>query len=286
MLGLERFWVDWSMAVAMTASALGCAQQRPRVQPLAEGPSSEPSRAALRGGPSEPHARADATPQEDAESSFSGRCSLAEELGNELGPARESAPGVWAARVRERLLPASRVAPLVERAAWRAIDALASARFDDLASLVGGEGLCLRAAKGAACVQLDATQLRRCANDPEKRTFPIDSGEDGPHRLTCSEAMKGVFSRRDLRRPTTITYNCFPPAGRGNNSAPVVQRPASAFVEFHAAQTEREPWLSLWLVFDVSAETPGSDRCSGDAVCDDRLRRLYLVELQAEYWGI
>lgn len=69
-------------------------------------------------------------------------------------------------------------------------------------------------------------------------------------------------------------------------SSPVILRPASAFVEFYAEQTEREPWLSLWLVFDVSPETSASDRCSGNAACDDRLRRLYLVELQAEYWGI
>jgi hypothetical protein len=196
--------------------------------------------------------------------------------------------GAWETRVRSRLLDGDRAEELVGPAAWRALDALATHRYDALASMLGSEGLCLRAAKGAQCVRLTIEQVRRCATLPTKWDVPLDSGKEGPFFMTCSQAMAAVFFSPDLRRPTAITYNCFP-GGRGNNASPIVLRPAKAFVEFFV-QPRNMPSHSLWFVFDAAATTASRDAsasaCSELQPCDDDGRRLYLVELIAEYWGI
>jgi hypothetical protein len=196
--------------------------------------------------------------------------------------AGENAPD-WPKRARERLLENDRAEEIAAPLAWRALDALASGRFERLSAMVGKEGLCLRAAKGAECIQLSSEEVSRCGRDPKKRDWPVDSGDDGPHIFTCGQAIRTIFLSHDMRRPTGVTTNCFPEPGRGNNALPILLRPASAYVEFHVA---REPWQSLWFVFDESNETPGSDPCDGRDDCDDRAARLYLVELIAEYWGI
>jgi hypothetical protein len=211
-------------------------------------------------------------------------CFLAEELASPYNPAilGDAAP-TFAKLARERLLETDEAEQLAVPAAWRALDALAAGRFAAVAAMLGKEGLCLRAAKGAGCIQLSAAEVSRCGADTKKVDYPIDTGQDGPQLFTCSEAIRKIFLKRDMRRPSGIRTNCFPPPGRGNNSGTILLRPASAFVEFHVAS---EPWQSLWFVFDESPETPHSDQCDSRDDCDARGQRLYLVELVAEYWGI
>jgi hypothetical protein len=188
----------------------------------------------------------------------------------------------WVGKVRQSFLPPEQAESVAGPLAWRTVEALMARRFDQVATLVGPDGLCLRAAKGASCLELDARAIARCARSREKYDFPVDSGEDNPAPKTCAEAMDRVFLTRDFRHPTSIKVNCFPQPGRGNNAHSVVQRPAALFVDFHAEQT---PWQSLWLIFDGKGEQD-PEFCSSSAACDNAGRRLYLVEIMAEYWGI
>jgi hypothetical protein len=188
----------------------------------------------------------------------------------------------WGDRVRRSLLSRENAESVAGPLAWRAVEALMARRFDQLSTLIGPDGLCLRAAKGASCVKLDARAVARCSSSPEKHDFPVDSGDDNPPPRTCAQAMTHVFLRRDFRHPTSIHVNCFPEPGRGNNAHTVVQRPAALFVNFHA---EQSPWQSLWLIFDGGGER-APDFCARSAACDNDGRRLYLVEIMAEYWGI
>jgi hypothetical protein len=188
----------------------------------------------------------------------------------------------WETTVRRRLLPQEEAESVAGSLAWSAVEALMARRFERVAALVGPEGLCLRAAKGADCVQLDARAVARCGRSRERSVFPIDSGDDAPAWKTCAQAMDQVFLTRDFRHPSSIHVNCFPHPGRGNNGTSVVQRPAALFVDFHV---EEEPWQSLWLVFDRAANGD-PDLCAKSSACDNAGRRLYLVEIMAEYWGI
>jgi hypothetical protein len=266
-----------------TAPAARASSPPPRTREACFEPAPPPAASEGTAAPA-PQPEASGSPFAAVDARLERDCFLAEELGDQYDPALlGDQDSTFPKRARERLLETDDAEQNAVPAAWRALDALTMGRFARVAAMLGKEGLCLRAAKGAECIQLSAAEVTRCGTDKKKRDFPIDTGDDAPQLFTCGEAIRKIFLRHDMRRPSGVRTNCFPPPGRGNNADPILIRPASAFVEFHVAT---EPWQSLWFVFDESAETPGSDRCDGRDDCDDRGRRLYLVELVAEYWGI
>jgi hypothetical protein len=149
------------------------------------------------------------------------------------------------------------------------VEALRQEKYAELAAHVAARGLCLMAAKGAECRWFRREEVARCGAGGRRDEWPVDNGQShGPH-LTCGEAMRNVF-RVDFARATR-SYNCFPPPGRGNNSASVInpELRTDAYVELY--QPEREgynDWRALWLYL----------RFEGSA--------WVLEGLMSEYWGI
>ena len=149
----------------------------------------------------------------------------------------------------------------------RVTAALKAHDYAALAKLVAPGGLCLRAAKGAACRWMDPKELARCGHG-RTEAWAVDSGSDQPTRLDCADAFAHIFYDRDYAKATP-KVNCFPEPGRGNNSASIMTDEVKTvvYVELYD-EDDRGMWGALWLHL---------------AYDDVDLR---LVGLTSEYWGI
>ncbi|HEY3801026.1 MAG TPA: hypothetical protein VGL61_00410 [Kofleriaceae bacterium] len=145
--------------------------------------------------------------------------------------------------------------------------ALKARDYAALAKLVGHDGLCLRAAKGAACRWMSAKELAGCGHG-RREDWAVDTGADTLPRLDCADAFAKVFYNRDFAKATP-KVNCFPEPGRGNNSASILTDEVKTvmYVELYD-EDDRGMWGALWL----------------HLAYDDV--DLKLVGLTSEYWGI
>jgi hypothetical protein len=155
--------------------------------------------------------------------------------------------------------------------------AIAAEDYAELAKHVPETGVCLRAAKGAACRWMRPHELARCATSGRRESWEVDSGDDAPTRLTCREAFRRIFYARDFVTEGRKTFNCFPEYARGNNAADVIRTdvPTDFYIEVYAPEiepvaraSEWRPWRALWLHVRYRDVRPE------------------LVGLTSEYWSI
>jgi hypothetical protein len=252
--------------------AMGCAGSRP--EPVPENTTSRTVDTAARtpAPPPEPAAQppsvASAAPP--AADGGTASCHWNEELSAAFS---QIAPNIdekaWLATARSRLWPEVYAERALTGISQEIVSALAHKRYDKIAALVGPNGLCLRAAKGADCQTLSARELTACAHSGKRTKWAVDSGRDEEPSYTCSEAFRHIFYSRDFLRKGKPSYNCFPAPGRGNNGSPVIRSgPAHGYVELFDPGSDTEQYQSLWLVFDGEPNAP------------------VLVEMISEYWGI
>jgi hypothetical protein len=159
------------------------------------------------------------------------------------------------------------VADEAKQLTGRVTAALKARDYPALAKLVGHDGLCLRASKGAACRWMKANELARCGHG-RREEWAVDSGADTLPRLDCADAFTQIFVNRDYAKATP-KVNCFPEPGRGNNTASILTDEVSTvmYVELYD-EDDRGMWGALWL----------------HLAYDDV--DLKLVGLTSEYWGI
>jgi hypothetical protein len=198
----------------------------------------------------------------------SDACHVTEELAaayRNVGQGENEA--VWTANGRAKLLSEEDAERALPGITQEIISALAHRRYDKLAAFAGPDGICMRAAKGAACQMLSPRALAGCAASGVKTEWNVDDGKDTPERYTCSEAFKRIFYARDFLHVGKPRFNCFPAPGRGNNASPVMASgPRLGYVELYSEGNDG--FRSLWLVFDGSPTAPE------------------LVELISDYPGI
>jgi hypothetical protein len=183
----------------------------------------------------------------------------------ELGQGQSEA--AWTANARAKLLSQEDAERAFTGITQEILSALAHRRYDKLAAFAAKDGVCLRAAKGAACQTLSPRMLAGCAASGVRTEWAVDSGRDEPARYTCGEAFRHIFYARDFLHVGKPRFNCFPAGGRGNNGASLIlSGPRLGYVELLSETSEG--FQSLWLVFDGSPLSPE------------------LVELISEYPGI
>lgn len=173
------------------------------------------------------------------------------------------------------VLPSRLAQRKIAAPARRIVGALKAARYADVATLVHQtKGVCLRAAKGSACITLTRAEFAACSAS-KRFDWPVDNGSDEPHKGTCHEAMRAIFMARDFSK-SDASYNCFPGL-RGNNGAPILHDDllTQAYATFFADEIDPseggrgfQPWRALWLGFVIENDQP------------------LLVEVVSEYWGI
>jgi hypothetical protein len=173
--------------------------------------------------------------------------------------AASAPPAEWLREARSRLFSAEEAERALGGIAQEIVSALASLRYEKLRSFADEKGVCLRAAKGAACETLSLDELAACGHFGKRRAWAVDDGKSPPTEYTCGEAFRKIFYARDFLRAPEVHFNCFPEPGRGKSAAPIVlSGPARGYVEFHdpGPGPADATWRSLWLVFDGEPEAP------------------------------
>lgn len=148
--------------------------------------------------------------------------------------------------------------------------ALAKRDFPSLTTFIGpDEGVCLRASKGAPCVQMPAGQLAKCGAATKRWKWSVDDGSDQTTTLTCRQAFDEVFLARSGLEGAEPSFNCFAER-EDNNDASIVFNADDIYVEFHVPVSEEPPagWRSLWLVWSKSGTS------------------FRLDQIVSHYWGI
>ncbi|HEX7671441.1 MAG TPA: hypothetical protein VF395_17730 [Polyangiaceae bacterium] len=165
--------------------------------------------------------------------------------------------GPWLTAARPHLLPHDDTERALSGIAQEIVSALAYRHYDKLRNFADEDGICLRAARGAACETLTLQELTACGHFGKRRAWAVDEGKDSPPEYTCGEAFRKIFYARDFLRVPEVRFNCFPEAGRSKSAAPIVlSGPAIGYVEFHDPGPADGTWPSLWLVFDGEPTAP------------------------------
>jgi hypothetical protein len=159
------------------------------------------------------------------------------------------------------------VADDAKQLAGRVTAALKARDYAALAKLVGKNGVCLRASKGAGCRWMSTKELARCDHG-RREEWAVDTGADSLPRFDCADAFAKIFYNRDYAKAAP-KVNCFPEPGRGNNTTSILTDEVGtvAYVELYD-EDDRGIWGALWL----------------HLAYDDV--DLKLVGLTSEYWGI
>lgn len=164
----------------------------------------------------------------------------------------------WLDAARPRLLSHEEAERSLSGIAQEIVHALAYRHYDKLRNFADEDGICLRAARGAACEMLTLDELTACGHFGKRRAWAVDEGKgEAPPEYTCGEAFRKIFYARDFLRAPEVRFNCFPEAGRSKKAAPIIlSGPARGYVEFHDPGPADGTWRSLWLVFDGEPAAP------------------------------
>jgi hypothetical protein len=165
----------------------------------------------------------------------------------------------WLAAARPRLLAHEDAERALSGIAQEIVSALAYRHYDKLRHFADEDGICLRAARGAACETLTLDELTACGHFGKRRAWAVEDGQqkEAPPEYTCGEAFRKIFYARDFLRAPEVRFNCFPEASRSKNTAPIIlSGPSRGYVEFHDPGPEGGAWRSLWLVFDGEPTAP------------------------------
>lgn len=238
-------WLASALLVACASSA-------------SPGPHATPASSPVAAAPSPPKVEKTPEARPAAPPTPTDPCHIDDELNLAHAAFAEKEPAAtWRAAARSHLLSRENAERALSGIAQEIVSALASRRYEKLRNFSDEDGICLRAARGAACETLTPDELTACGHFGKRRAWAVDEGKDSPPEYTCGEAFRKIFYARDFLRAPEVRFNCFPEAGRSKNTAPIIlSGPASGYVEFHDPGPADGTWRSLWLVFDGEPTAP------------------------------